>query len=496
MTSYPVHGKSQKDESCQGINSSFSVNDEESSLSDPKETSVLEILNSMVDTITLENTAQICSCPKDSISSSPEKATTLPESTKTSKPGGRLQRWKYRFLGQPKVHTSEKNRYVDGCPINPTDNENQVLASFLVPTLLENNGDTDFDLCETEESSSKVISQNCSVVCSSGQEEVGKSSMRSVCIEQSRKDVKDKTDSLKSSLNKQDYQDWDCRICHGGTSGGELVSPCYCSGTMGQMHVACLEQWLGSNGRKDCELCGYRYHLCREPRSFQEFLKNPGAPNLARHLKCDLFCFAVLTPTTVISVSLLLFAANLLRWEMTWSLVGLISTAIFLVIIYIFWSIMAFTYQRKIWLKWKQANQVVRLKCTSKCHSVNQATTVSESSVSEARSHLRPSTLSLTSTEDQLDIETHLLEMDYNDSESSVSHYIPVDPYRLSQSFSDIRAALPSSSSSACTFSSEPSLLMNTEFSESSSNTRLPKTKLWNVNERIRLNQSIINPMN
>lgn len=54
-----------------------------------------------------------------------------------------------------------------------------------------------------------------------------------------------------------------CRICHGGDSLpqelGLLISACSCRGTVGRVHVKCLERWLTESGKSRCELCGTRY---------------------------------------------------------------------------------------------------------------------------------------------------------------------------------------------------------------------------------------------
>ncbi|KAL3191031.1 hypothetical protein MRX96_058363 [Rhipicephalus microplus] len=47
-----------------------------------------------------------------------------------------------------------------------------------------------------------------------------------------------------------------CRICHGGDQEGALESLCSCAGTMGFVHVSCLELWLNAQKVDYCELCG------------------------------------------------------------------------------------------------------------------------------------------------------------------------------------------------------------------------------------------------
>lgn len=63
-------------------------------------------------------------------------------------------------------------------------------------------------------------------------------------------------------LSTHSYDDM-CRICHGGDSLsselGRLISACSCRGTVGRVHVKCLERWLTESGKSKCELCGSRY---------------------------------------------------------------------------------------------------------------------------------------------------------------------------------------------------------------------------------------------
>ncbi|VVC99319.1 unnamed protein product, partial [Leptidea sinapis] len=61
-----------------------------------------------------------------------------------------------------------------------------------------------------------------------------------------------------------------CRICHGGESLsqelGQLISTCACRGTVGRVHVKCLERWLTESGKNRCELCGTKYATRRVHR--------------------------------------------------------------------------------------------------------------------------------------------------------------------------------------------------------------------------------------
>lgn len=61
-----------------------------------------------------------------------------------------------------------------------------------------------------------------------------------------------------------------CRICHGGDTLnlelGQMISACSCRGTVGRVHVKCLERWLTESGKSRCELCGTRYATRRVHR--------------------------------------------------------------------------------------------------------------------------------------------------------------------------------------------------------------------------------------
>lgn len=175
-------------------------------------------------------------------------------------------------------------------------------------------------------------------------------------------DNSDTSEDLNSSSSDASI----CRICHEGESTAELISPCYCTGSMGKLHVTCLERWLGSSYMNRCEICGYEYLVLRKPKPFIEFLKNPGTQNEKRHLMCDILCFFMLTPLAGVSIWLCLVGAEFfLQWEARWEVPGLACLAVFLLIIYIVWCTVAFRCQYRIWTEWKCRNQTVQIKSVS-----------------------------------------------------------------------------------------------------------------------------------
>ncbi|KAL1426684.1 hypothetical protein MTO96_018153 [Rhipicephalus appendiculatus] len=64
-----------------------------------------------------------------------------------------------------------------------------------------------------------------------------------------------------------------CRICHEGDQEAELVSPCSCSGTIGFVHVSCLEHWLNERNVDLCELCGERFQMAAQPITVLRLLR-------------------------------------------------------------------------------------------------------------------------------------------------------------------------------------------------------------------------------
>lgn len=82
-----------------------------------------------------------------------------------------------------------------------------------------------------------------------------------------------------------------CRICHGGDvlslELGQLISACSCRGTVGRVHVKCLERWLTESGKSRCELCGTRYatrrvHRYGVPRALVMWILSQNAKQVSR----------------------------------------------------------------------------------------------------------------------------------------------------------------------------------------------------------------------
>jgi hypothetical protein len=159
-----------------------------------------------------------------------------------------------------------------------------------------------------------------------------------------------------------------CRICHGGefsspVKGEPLISVCYCRGTMGLFHRSCLEMWLSTSNRDQCEICKFQYVTERIPRPFHEFLKNPGSLAAKRNIIGDFVCWLILTPLTTASAWLCISGAIHYAGQEkdTVEVPGLICLAVFLVITYGVWLTVSGRYHYKVWQDWRSRNQKVRV---------------------------------------------------------------------------------------------------------------------------------------
>ncbi|XP_018574513.1 uncharacterized protein LOC108913444 isoform X2 [Anoplophora glabripennis] len=107
----------------------------------------------------------------------------------------------------------------------------------------------------------------------------------------------------------QSSTDYICRICHGGESMDDLLTPCRCRGTIALVHLKCLERWLKESNHSHCELCQHHYQIIREPKygvgwSILAFLRHPG-PHL-KDILLDFLAFALYTPSAVASTYMLM----------------------------------------------------------------------------------------------------------------------------------------------------------------------------------------------
>lgn len=145
-----------------------------------------------------------------------------------------------------------------------------------------------------------------------------------------------------------------CRICHEGDHLLPLLSICLCAGTMGLVHLPCLEHWLSASGSETCELCHYRFNVERRPRQFREWLRTA---NVRRSFLGDVVCFALLSPLAFLCGVLCLHgAARQVLLRKFWESIGLTALAFLLFAVYSTWAVFACRYHYQKWKKWRETN--------------------------------------------------------------------------------------------------------------------------------------------
>ncbi|KAH7984080.1 E3 ubiquitin-protein ligase MARCHF2 [Rhipicephalus sanguineus] len=150
-----------------------------------------------------------------------------------------------------------------------------------------------------------------------------------------------------------------CRICHEGDHGLPLLSICLCSGTMGLVHLLCLEHWLSTSGSEACEICHYHFNVERRPRHFCEWVNSV---SVRRAFFGDLLCFGLLSPLAFLCGVLCLHgAAQQVLQRRLWESIGLAALAFMLFTVYSAWTVLTFRYHYRSWRKWRVANPYVKV---------------------------------------------------------------------------------------------------------------------------------------
>ncbi|KAL3245772.1 hypothetical protein MRX96_058298 [Rhipicephalus microplus] len=150
-----------------------------------------------------------------------------------------------------------------------------------------------------------------------------------------------------------------CRICHEGDHSLPLLSLCLCSGTMGLVHLLCLEHWLSTSGSETCEICHYRFNVERRPRQFCEWVNSV---SVRRAFFGDLLCFGLLSPLAFLCGVLCLHgAAHQVLQRRLWEPIGLAVLAFMLFTVYSAWTVLTFRYHYRSWRKWRVANPYIKV---------------------------------------------------------------------------------------------------------------------------------------
>lgn len=157
-----------------------------------------------------------------------------------------------------------------------------------------------------------------------------------------------------------EFEEAACRICQDGDLHERLVSPCLCSGTVGFIHVSCLNTWLQVTSRTSCELCGFPFPVTKKLAPVKEYLRHPRANMDLPNLICDLACLVVLTP--LLFASVYLSSTGTLRYEslgQAGSVCAVVTLLISLILVYVSWAALAIVYHIRVWQAWRERHSTV-----------------------------------------------------------------------------------------------------------------------------------------
>ncbi|XP_050343450.1 uncharacterized protein LOC126768978 isoform X2 [Nymphalis io] len=160
-----------------------------------------------------------------------------------------------------------------------------------------------------------------------------------------------------------------CRICHSGEAVsadlGNLLSACSCRGTIGRVHVKCLEHWLTESGKSRCELCGTKYVTRRVHRfGFLKALIIWILSQNSKHMIVDFLGIMIMTPIALVAAGLTgrTFAGLMAQDHLTpWPLASTFVLACMTLVCYYCWVVSALTRHALGWWIWYRSHYEVRL---------------------------------------------------------------------------------------------------------------------------------------
>ncbi|GFS20190.1 E3 ubiquitin-protein ligase MARCH3 [Elysia marginata] len=183
-------------------------------------------------------------------------------------------------------------------------------------------------------------------------------------IDSSKQEITPKTSTLAVEAENSPWpgDDIACRICQDGDFYEKLISPCLCSGTVGFVHISCLNTWLQVTSRTSCELCGFPFPVKKKRAPLSEYLRNPRANMDIPNLACDIACLVVLTP--LLFASVYLSCTGALRYEslgQAGSLCAVVTLLVALILVYLSWAALAIVYHVRVWRAWREKHSSVSM---------------------------------------------------------------------------------------------------------------------------------------
>ncbi|XP_050528095.1 E3 ubiquitin-protein ligase MARCHF2-like [Daktulosphaira vitifoliae] len=178
----------------------------------------------------------------------------------------------------------------------------------------------------------------------------------------------DKSSSVDITSINQKVSTVFCKICHSGGSYEQLMQPCFCKGSVGHVHLTCLEKWLNECGDDKCELCLFRFQAERQRRysalrSLVIWVRHPPHRHI---LYSDLSVMIILTTVVIFLITCLTIAMRQFktldpRYPEIW---GRAVVALFIIITLLGYGMSMYMIIRdnlRPWYRWWRSCNVIRL---------------------------------------------------------------------------------------------------------------------------------------
>ncbi|XP_060561928.1 E3 ubiquitin-protein ligase MARCHF8-like [Ruditapes philippinarum] len=159
-----------------------------------------------------------------------------------------------------------------------------------------------------------------------------------------------------------------CRICHEDGSMEKLVSPCHCAGTMGMLHVSCLERWLGSSNTTKCEICQFQFIVQKKPRPLKWYMQEPTLKEDRLLIVKDIVILVTLAGLVLaVAVLCLVFAKRLTDEHKPGPAAVLIILTVCSVMLYAIWMFVAVRRMRRRVHLWHVEHHIIQIKQKNSC---------------------------------------------------------------------------------------------------------------------------------
>ncbi|KAH3793283.1 E3 ubiquitin-protein ligase MARCHF8-like isoform X2 [Dreissena polymorpha] len=157
-----------------------------------------------------------------------------------------------------------------------------------------------------------------------------------------------------------------CRICHDDEKSEPLWSPCHCRGTIGLLHMSCLERWLGCSNTTKCEVCAFQFCVEKKPRPWKWYMREPSLRRDRRLLCREVLLTATLGLIVLIVDALCFTFADRLRAETNIGPAAvLIVIGMMTVTLYVAWLLISVRRIRAQIRKWHKVHHVIAIRQNS-----------------------------------------------------------------------------------------------------------------------------------